>query len=103
MRDPATTIRSWHRSVEAWPSRPDAGRELRATLERILAADPPPGAAPGELMRHALAEAAKLSAYESARADELRAWGARLQERDTAGPPALRSVARRVRARLRGS
>ena len=53
-------------------------------LERVLAAEPPSGAPPEVLMRHALAEAAKLAAYESARADTLLARSQALDERETA-------------------
>jgi len=72
------------RSAEAWPTWEAAGRELVGVLERVLAAEPPSGAPPEVLMRHALAEAAKLAAYESARADTLLARSQALDERETA-------------------
>jgi len=79
------------RTAAAWPDRATAGRELRETLQRVLAVDPPPAAAPGELMRHALAEVAKLAAYESARRDDLLARAQALDARET-------EIARRERA-----
>ena len=69
-------------TAAAAPDPLTAGAQVLAVLERVLEADEPSGADPGETMRGALAEAAKLSAYESARADELREWARRLDARD---------------------
>jgi hypothetical protein len=73
------------RVARAQPSWEDAGAELRAALADIVEAPERFDAAwAARLMADATAEAVKLSAYESARSDEMHAWARRIEERERA-------------------
>jgi glycosyltransferase involved in cell wall biosynthesis len=92
-------------TAAAWPSWADAGAGLLAVLEELLAAPAEYDAAwPAALMADATAEAAKLSAQESARSDAMHAWARELEARagGRAAAGGGASQVDRLRARLRG-
>jgi hypothetical protein len=88
-------------AARAWPSWDDAGAALRGALAEILDAPAPDDPSwPARLMADVTAEAAKLSAYESARSDEMHAWARRIEERERALAERPPGVVERVRGRL---
>jgi len=89
-------------AASAWPTWEAVGAELRGSLDEVLSVSDAGAAAGGAwvaaLMDDVTGEAAKLAAYESARMDEMRAWAARIEEREAAlGEP--RSPLGRFRGR----
>jgi hypothetical protein len=88
-------------TARRWPAWADAGAALLDALDDLPTSTYAPWA--GAIMADATAEAVKLSAYESARMDEMHAWAARIEERERAVAEPPPPLTQRLRARLRRS